>query len=148
MVDNSFGSCRGLAKLSEIVCDARGNSGLSLREFAELCVRDDGKSLNFNTVSRIERGAFDYPPNLVTLQALARNPYIKYSAEELAAICSDDGEKISLRVIKTSDEAITLIDQMPEEEKLKFIVDILDELPMRLKRDYKKQLINKILNSL
>jgi|GEM_PF-5195512 transcriptional regulator with XRE-family HTH domain len=134
----------GAQRLGALIADVRAKSGLDLRKFAALCVKDDGKAIGFSTLNKVERG---FPPSGEVLRAIARNPYIAkdYTLaalyQELQGI--EDDNPLAKQALFTAHQIIPYADKISDEQKRDLIIHLVNDLS----RDSKMTVLQTLLDS-
>lgn len=105
----------GLKRLGERMREERKRRSLTLRELATLV----GERTAHTTIERLEQGVFDEPrPN--TLARIA--PHLDMTIEEMLSIASE--RDLPVVKIRTSSQAMALLDEMPVSELRKLSLEI------------------------
>jgi transcriptional regulator with XRE-family HTH domain len=134
----------GAIRLGKLLTNIRLESGLDLRRFAALCVKEDGKPIGFSTLNKIERGN---PPSGEVMRAIARNPYVSKDYNLSALYQELEGGKeenpLSSRDIHTAHQIIPYADKIPDTQKKELILRLIPGLS----RDSKMDILQCILDS-
>jgi transcriptional regulator with XRE-family HTH domain len=134
----------GAVRLGKILTNIRVDSGLDLRRFAALCIKEDGKPIGFSTLNKVERGN---PPSGEILRAIARNPYVSKDYNLSALYQELEGGKeenpLSGRDIHTAHQIIPYADKIPDAQKRELILRLIPSLS----RDSKMDILQALLDS-
>lgn len=133
----------GTERLGKLIKKIREESGLDLRKFAELCVKEDGFPISFSTLNKIEKGAST--PTSDVLRAIARNPYVSedYNLAALYELLEGADNPLAQRTIHTAHQIIPYASKIADDQKKELIIKLI---PL-LSRDSKMEILQSILDS-
>lgn len=131
----------GALRLGRLIGEIRADAGLSLRAFAELCTKDDGKPLSASIIRWLEAGV---APNREVLAAIARSPLVAevYTfASMIQYIEANTFDFLAGQKFFSSNQMSGYVDDLPEIEKKELVIDLLPGFSL----EGKKELLNQSL---